>query len=94
MVSYDGIKSIFQFMIITLPTMAIDFLNLCFTPLNELFPGVQQIFYFALATNPFGNFIYENIIVNVFEIGIVGLFTGTTLIVILIIKLIDLVIPL
>lgn len=94
MVSYEGIKSIFHFMIITLPTMAIEFLNMCFTPLNQLFPKVQRIFYFALSTNPFGNFIYDNFIVNLFEIGVVGLFTGTTLMVIVIIKLIDLVIPL
>ena len=93
MMTYEGVKSIFHFMIVILPSMAIDFLNMCFTPLKQLFPGLQTIFKYALATNPFGKFIYENFIVNLFEIGVVGLFTGTTLFVIIIIKLIDLVIP-
>ena len=92
--TYAGVRSIFHFMIVILPSMAIDFLNICFTPLKQLFPGLQSIFKFTLATHPFGKFIYNNFIVNLFEIGVVGLFTGTTLFVILMIKLIDLVIPL
>lgn len=97
MLNESTLDLIFDFLVVTLPRLAIDFITKFFTPLRVLLGdsiySAIKTFFLDLLPDSLGSFFWDNILNPLFNTGLAGLFGVTTIIVILVLKLIDLLIP-
>lgn len=91
------LESVFNFIVYDLPNLAISFLNLFFSPIkdvvgNTIYKAMKQ-FLVGVWPGPVEDIIWSIFFEPIFSLGFAGLFSITGLTLILILKLIDLFVP-
>ena len=94
----NSINYILDFFINKLPSMVSQLCNWLFTPIKSLIgESVWDSFILVIRganfNNPFGRWVINSVIVPIGEFGLIGLFSATTIVIVILLKLIDLIIP-
>lgn len=91
------LESVFNFIVYDLPNLVISFLNIFFSPIKDLvgsgiYSAIKK-FLVGVWPGPVEDIIWSIFFEPIFSLGFAGLFSITGLILILVLKLIDLFIP-
>lgn len=94
MISSLQFERIFDFIIYTIPNMFIDFFGWLFTPVRSVVgETIYNTIKIAMNALPGGSWAWNNVYDPMFNLGFISLFSASSLVVIVIFKLLDLLIP-